>query len=65
MLLKADRIESNFDKGVSYMDSRNYQLAIAYFDEVIKDDPHNGDAYVNRSVAFTGLGDYWEAFTLH
>jgi tetratricopeptide (TPR) repeat protein len=61
MLLKADHIDSNFDKGVSCIDSGNYQLAIAYFDEVVKDAPHNVGAYANRSTALIGLGDYWEA----
>jgi tetratricopeptide (TPR) repeat protein len=60
-LLKAVRVESNFDKAFSCLESHNYQLAIAYFDEVLKDVPNDWKIYASRSTCFQSLGDYYEA----
>lgn len=60
-LYKVARVESNFDKAVGCMDAHNYQLAIAYLDEVLRDTPKDWRAYGNRARCFQELGYYYEA----
>ena len=58
MLLRADRVEANFDKGVNAMDAGKFELAIAYFNRVLTEAPQNAEAYGNRGNALIELRQY-------
>ena len=50
------------DQGQASMDKRDYDTAIADFDEAIRLDPKFAPAYVNRGLAYAAKGDLDKAF---
>src|SRR5690606_17256139 len=49
------------NRGFVYHEQGDYTLAIADYDQVIRLDPENADAYYNRGLAYHASGAYAEA----
>ena len=50
--------QTKIELGEQAMDSANYEAAVNYFTDHLKDDPKSCNAYLRRSLAFAYLGDY-------
>jgi tetratricopeptide (TPR) repeat protein len=48
---------SYFERGVAWLDKKQYDNAINDFDEAIRLDPNDAYSYINRGVAWSGKKD--------
>lgn len=54
----SNRLSRQLDLGEKYLEEQNYEQAIVAFDEAIKIDPVNVDAYLGLADAYFRLGEY-------
>ncbi len=64
LLSGCESIESKLETADSYMSDENYNKAIKKYEEVLKDDPENVDAYLGLTKAYEETEDYEKAFEI-
>ncbi|WP_373483621.1 chitobiase/beta-hexosaminidase C-terminal domain-containing protein [Acetobacterium sp.] len=60
---RVNLVSGNLEKGNSLLNDKKYQEAVKIFDEVLKIDGNNLDAYIGTANAYSGSGDFDKAKT--
>ncbi len=61
LLRRIDLALAKLEEGVHAHDNKDYDLAIAYFNEALRRNPRYADAYANRARAYNLKGEYARA----
>ena len=62
LVASQEDISSKYGLAIAMMDMKNYELALKYFDEAIKENPLDSDIYVEKGICLGAINRSDEAF---